>query len=656
MQRFLNAYPSELPNRPDFDPRALNTNAPQRIDEVDGTSRLDRDIAKSRLSASYTLSRQRTDAFQLVAGQNPDSNIHSHRLRVALRTSLSPTTDFVVAGTFARTRSVLTPEPNAVGPRVRFGFQIEELGPDSHFPTNRTVNTLRYGSQMSHVRGAHSLVLGADVIRNQLNGVETNNERGLFQFTNNFGRSSIENLRMGTPSLYELTYGDLYRAFRNWSGAVYVGDRWRIRRVQIHYGIRYAWESAPVEAQGRDKIPYDCDCNNWSPRLGLTTQLSHGWLLRTAGTISYAPIPTVTYQQIRNNLPLVRNVQLYNPDLLNPLGNFDPNTGRVSPTVLSPELTSSYAYQYNLVVEKRLFDRYILRTGYVGSRTFKVFNSFVSNRAQNIPGKVSTVFNVDERRPDSRYTEIKQINNAGIAYYDAALLTFEMPLTKGLLVSATYTFSKAIDEGQDFTSTAANRDLLSGRSQSEYESLRDRKGLSNFDSPHGLTLDYSYQLPGGRRWLLKGWQITGAALWRKGTPMTLYVGSDAPGFGNLDGSPSDRPNIVDSSILGATLGHPTTAPLILSRDRFAYIQPGQLAGSIGRNTFRKASIANLNAAISKQWNWHESTMQLRGEAYNLTNTPQFDEPQRNLSSPSFGRITNTLNDGRVLQLGSRFTL
>ena len=47
---------------------------------------------------------------------------------------------------------------------------------------------------------------------------------------------------------------------------------------------------------------------------------------------------------------------------------------------------------------------------------------------------------------------------------------------------------------------------------------------------------------------------------------------------------------------------------------------------------------------------------VRGEAYNLTNTPQFDEPQRNLSSPSFGRITNTLNDGRVLQLALRFIL
>ena len=41
------------------------------------------------------------------------------------------------------------------------------------------------------------------------------------------------------------------------------------------------------------------------------------------------------------------------------------------------------------------------------------------------------------------------------------------------------------------------------------------------------------------------------------------------------------------------------------------------------------------------------------EACNFTNTPQFDEPQRNLSSAAFGKITNTLNDGRALQLTLR---
>jgi hypothetical protein len=31
VERFLAAYPNELPNRTDIDPRALNTNAPQLI-------------------------------------------------------------------------------------------------------------------------------------------------------------------------------------------------------------------------------------------------------------------------------------------------------------------------------------------------------------------------------------------------------------------------------------------------------------------------------------------------------------------------------------------------------------------------------------------------------------------------------------------------
>ena len=68
---------------------------------------------------------------------------------------------------------------------------------------------------------------------------------------------------------------------------------------------------------------------------------------------------------------------------------------------------------------------------------------------------------------------------------------------------------------------------------------------------------------------------------------------------------------------------------------------------------------NCNASLTKQWTWggpREWRLQLRGEVYNLTNTPQFDEPQRNLSSPAFAKITNALNDGRVFQLGLRLFL
>jgi hypothetical protein len=191
----------------------------------------------------------------------------------------------------------------------------------------------------------------------------------------------------------------------------------------------------------------------------------------------------------------------------------------------------------------------------------------------------------------------------------------------------------------------------------------DRKGLSNFDSTHALVVSSSFDIPSAGSagsWLhgaTRGWQIAGVNLWKKGTPLTLYMGSDAPGYGNVDGGPSDRPHIIDPSILGETVSHPNTAPLLIRRDRFATLIPGETRGSLGRNTFRKARIWNWNAAVTRQFRLpNDWTAQFRAESYNLSNTPQFDEPQRNLTSPSFGKITNTLNDGRVFRIGLRLIL
>ncbi|MBI1897599.1 MAG: hypothetical protein HYS04_13900, partial [Acidobacteria bacterium] len=315
-------------------------------------------------------------------------------------------------------------------------------------------------------------------------------------------------------------------------------------------------------------------------------------------------------------------------------------------------------------LERALGRGYTLRLAYIGSRGIKLLNSHVDNRA--LPIAPLTLDSVDQRRPDPRYYEINRIVNGGIAYLDAVQAAVEGSYRNGLAWAAAYTFGKAIDQGSDYAFTAAGRDLLRARSQSQFESFKDKKSLSTFDSPHALLAWYAYDLPigrgarGGWSMLARDWQISGSALLKSGTPLTLYIGSDAPGFGNVDGGPSDRPNILDPSILGMSVNDPDTAPLVLRRDRFAFIRPYENRGSLGRNTFRKDSIANLNAAITRQWRWGgataEKTLLFRVEAFNLTNHPQFDEPQRNLTSPSFGRITNTLNDGRVLQVGIRLLL
>jgi hypothetical protein len=147
-------------------------------------------------------------------------------------------------------------------------------------------------------------------------------------------------------------------------------------------------------------------------------------------------------------------------------------------------------------------------------------------------------------------------------------------------------------------------------------------------------------------------------LLKSGTPFTVDSGSDGPGFGNVDGTNGDRPNIVDPAILGRTIGNPDTSVGLLPRSALAFFQaPAQMAGNLGRNTFRKGRIANWNASLSRTWSLpHEWSMVLSAEAINLSNTPQFAEPGKSLSSPNFGQISNTLNDGRTFRFALRMTL
>ncbi len=662
IQRFLNAYPDELPNRPDFDPRALNTNAPQRVDATQGLLRLDHSFTEAgQLTLSHSITRQRIDAFQFVSGQNPDTELHSHDSRVGWSQDLSPVTLLQAGFRFQTTRSVLKPEPNAVGPRVRFGFQIEELGPESRFPIDRKENTFAGGGLVNRAVGTrHKLVMGGDLARDQLKSFETNDVRGYFQFTNDFGRTAIENFLLGTPTKYEVTIGQIPRRFRDWRANLFFADQWQVSpSLSLYWGLRYSLETTPVEVNRLTVLPYASDANNFAPRLSLALRLPSAWVMRASYGTSFGRIYPVTYQQARNNPPLVRQFQIQHPDLLDPLAGIDPSNSasRYSPLLVSPDLVTPYSHQYGLTLERPLGD-YTLRLGYVGSRSFKLFGVFALNRAQILPGIPLTSANVNERRADPRYTEIINIVNSGIGYLDAARAEVEKRYSSGLSWRATYTFSKAIDLGPDYGSTAANSEVSSNRNQSEKDAFRDLKGLSNFDSPHAFSLNTIYDVPslvGANHWsrhLFNDWQFNAVLLVKKGTPLTLFIGSDAPGFGNVDGSPSERPNILDPSILGMTVGDPDTAPQILRRDRFAYIRPGEPRGNLGRGTFRKSSIRNLNLALTKFWragNGGSWTLLLRAEAYNLNNTPQFDEPQRNLTSPAFGKITNTLNDGRIMQ-------
>ena len=96
--RILESYPAVAPNRTDINPRALNTNAPQNInnDRISGT--FDQSAGNNRITARYGLVRQKVDAFQFVAGQNPNTITQNHQSRMTWTRTFSPktTVDFTL--------------------------------------------------------------------------------------------------------------------------------------------------------------------------------------------------------------------------------------------------------------------------------------------------------------------------------------------------------------------------------------------------------------------------------------------------------------------------------------------------------------------------------------------------------------------------------
>ena len=101
----------------------------------------------------------------------------------------------------------------------------------------------------------------------------------------------------------------------------------------------------------------------------------------------------------------------------------------------------------------------------------------------------------------------------------------------------------------------------------------------------------------------------------------------------------------------------TTKGSITSRidgylNRDAFQSSGVAFGSLGRNTVIGPDQRRVNISVSKMTRLKEGiSLEFRAEAYNVSNTPTFRNPARDLSGGNFGEITRTRGGPRVIQLG-----
>ena len=653
LQRWVNAYPTELPNRTDINIRALNTNAPQVLN-TDATSlRWDRRFGtKQRLSLRHAWTAQVVDAFQLVAGQNPDTATRSHSSRLTWDRSFSAATTMQATLGLDRVHSLLTPEPNAVGPQVQVGTAFSKLGPSSEIPLDRLQNRYRMGTVFTRQLGRHRFTAGAEFVQLRFLGAEESSRRGNWYFRNDFGRDAIANFRLGIPSRLSSAVGNAYASFRRFEQWYFAGDTWQARPwLTLNYGVRYEPVLGVHETSNLFATPLHGDLNNWAPRFGFAARLPSKWgVLRGAYGVHFSEFFAITLQQLRWNSPRFRKVEiLAPPSMLNPLAGIDLN--RTIYFDVSPDLRTPYSHQYNFTWEFELPRQWRVQTGYVGSRTHKLFYMWYANRAEYKPvnGVAPGTANANDRRPDPRYYDFRSVRNMSRAYFDAGRVSVIAPTWRGLGFDASYWFSKAIDLGAAYVNTAAGDDARNAFNQDWRDVQADLKGPSAFDQSHATLVRWRYEMTRGAKWL-RGWQAQAILLAKSGVPFSVITGSDSPGFGNTDGANGDRPNLADPAVLGRAINHPDTARALLPLSAFRFIAPGQSRGNLGFNTFRRGGIRNLNASLGRTWRvYKEQSVTLRAESINLTNTPQFAEPNNDMTNPAFGLITNTLNDGRAFQ-------
>ena len=260
----------------------------------------------------------------------------------------------------------------------------------------------------------------------------------------------------------------------------------------------------------------------------------------------------------------------------------------------------------------------------------------------------------NERRPDPRYTTNLLISNDALSWYDGLQVEWIRRLSSGLWFQTSYTYGVSEDTTSEATFVGA------GDSNQLGPDKRFSRGYARFHTPHRYTFNGSYRFPflSGRSdvagTVLGGWTLSGIVRLAHGTPFTI---TDTARDLNFDGFAENRPILLDNSILGSTVGDPSTSTTILARDKFRTAQFGESGLVVGRNTFFGAGQATVDLGLYKTFRlpWRH-TFTMRIEAYNALNKVQYGFPTSDISNANFGRLLTgaTIYLPRTLQLGMQY--
>jgi hypothetical protein len=564
---------------------------------------------------------------------------------------------------------------------IRFGFDVV------HHTMKHWQPELGYGP-----RGAFSFASGVTALNPEEFGATVGFQDGTPSFENDW--NGLAGFLLGTPT----TTGKSSQFIRMTSFenqyALYVRDRWRWgSKLTLDLGLR--WELYPNRTRedglgiesydpetnealigGRGGIPRDNGVGFskklFAPRLGFAYHLNDATVIRGGYGITYNPHPwgaqalrgwypltvVATFDGVNGYQPVTTSPGYVSAGVPNaPLGPTvgipsiccpDISTGRVPlPGVAetgypraNEMLHRGYIQSWNLIVERTLPFEIVGSVGYVGSAGVRGF-AFLDINASQIPGSG------DEGRPlfqkFGRTTTTREFDGRTHNNYHSLQMSLNRRFKDGLLLKGAYTYSRAIDEAaySDWTEFMWNAPSVFYRNRAQ----------ASHNIPHNFQLGFVYELPfgEGKRWatdgtrkaIFGGWQMNGVFAAYQGRPFTVFA-SDASL--NMPGNAQTADQVKDTV---EKLGNVGNAGTFFDTSAFARVTEVRF-GNTGRNILRGPGVVNLDLSLFRTFNLSDRyKLQFRAEAFNVSNTPHFANPENDVNSSDFGKVLETNGDAAM---------
>ena len=604
------------------------------------------------------------------------------------------------------------PDNPALGggiPLTEFSNYAFEGSPD-FLPKQQVPMQYQYNDTLSMVRGRQTWKFGVSIYAPMRNLFQDEpSTRGDLDYTGVFtcqhsapgkcvsgtGLSYADGL-LGytqTTSLTNVFFVDQ----RLWMASGFFEDDWKATpKLTLNLGLRYDFATPAEEGQNRmadfdpasgslvfarggslqDRTIVDPNTKNFGPRFGFAFSPDTKTVLRGGYGIYYTLFERIgSEDELALNPPFLINKELVSntapvlsPSVGFPSNFLDPSTVDFS-NLTAFHIRSQpvndpdpYVQQWSIGIQRQIGQAWAAEIDYVGTKSTHL--DVIRNYNQPIiSGGVSTGV-----VPYTNYGQIEWTSPIGSGNYNGLQASLTRRMTSGLELRAAFTHSRSIDNTPEELESNSG-DAPNGRDYAAWY------GPSDFDVPNRVAVSYVYNLPFGKdqsmlqrgplAWILGDWETSGVYTYYSGHPFQINENDgnhnsilDPYGYTTATPNQVGTPRVVgDPDCWFYASNDSACAAKAPSGSTNAYAATAVGAiGNVGRNTLRGPGVDVLDAALLRNFPITEGwNVQARWEVFNVTNTPEFGQPNGNITSGGVASITSLAGDPRVMQFALRIS-